>query len=551
MARKAAGHPAAAPAEELLLDGQQRITSLFGALASALPMTVRKPKSERKTLKRFYYLDITRSLEPGEDIEDAIIGLPESRVRKDDGLWLDLSTQAAEFEAGCFPLNVVFDQAGCMKWLWDYQAFWQAQGVARADQVAAFMQRVVQPLQSYQMPVIRLGQDTSREAVCLVFEKVNVGGKKLDAFELVTAIFAGAARPLNLRDDWAARVRCIRRGPKGQGMENPVFEYLRGFDFLQAVSLAVTHAARVAAVGQGAKDPPQISAKRDALLSLSLGDYLARADAVEEGFREAGRFLNGQKILWARDLPYPAQVVALAAIFAITGKAGLTATAQDKLRQWFWRTTLAEDYGTSPESKLAKDAEEVSRWITGGPEPERLRLLTFNPDRLDTLRSRISAAYRGFAALLLRAGCRDFITGTPAELMTFHADPMDVHHIFPRAWCEAQGIAPGRYDSILNKTPLTAGSNRAIGGAAPFSYLATIEARQQIQPADLDAILESHLITPERLRAPAPDIAAFEDFLKDRKAALAALAADAMGLALGAAPLHEPEEETDMAEEAA
>ena len=39
--------------------------------------------------------------------------------------------------------------------------------------------------------------------MCLVFEKVNTGGKALDAFELVTAMYAGER--FHLRDDWKAR----------------------------------------------------------------------------------------------------------------------------------------------------------------------------------------------------------------------------------------------------------------------------------------------------------------------------------------------------------
>lgn len=544
-ARQAAGEGPAQPAEELLLDGQQRITSLFGALASPLSMTVRKPKSERRTLQRFYYLDIARALDAGEELEDAILGMPESRLRRDEALTIDLCTREREFEAGCFPLNLAFDQAAVMQWLWDYQAFWQARGTPRTDQANAFMQRVLQPLQSYQMPVIRLERETSREAVCLVFEKVNVGGKKLDAFELVTAIFAGAAEALNLRDDWRDRFARIRGGGAGQGMAMPVFDNLRGFDFLQAVSLAATHARRRKAEAAGAVDLPQISARREALLALDLADFRAHAPAVEDGFREAGKFLAGQKVLWSADLPYPAQAVALAAIFAIAGRAAQVAAGKERLTQWFWRTALAEDYGVSPESKLAKDAEEVSRWLQGGEEPDRMRLLTFNPDRLDSLRMRVSAAYRAFAALLLREGCRDFITGQPADITTFAGDPMDVHHIFPRKWCEDRGIRPEVYDSILNKTPLTGTSNRAIGAKAPSAYLARIEAAQGLTPAQMDDILRSHLIEPAFMRADD-----FDGFLADRKRRLADLAARVMGAPL--APAAAPEEpEGEVMEDAA
>ncbi|MFZ5751832.1 MAG: GmrSD restriction endonuclease domain-containing protein [Pseudomonadota bacterium] len=544
-ARQAAGEGPAQPAEELLLDGQQRITSLFGAMASPLSMTVRKPKSERKTLQRFYYLDIARALDAGEELEDAILGLPEARIRRDEARTIDLSTREREFEAGCFPLNLAFSDAA-FDWVDDFRDHWRADP-QRSEAAKVFRKRILEPLRAYQMPVITLGQQTSREAVCLVFEKVNVGGKKLDAFELVTAIFAGAPEPLNLRDDWAARFARIRGGGAGQGMAMPVFDNLRGFDFLQAVSLAATHARRRTAEAAGNPDLPQISARREALLALDLADFRAHAPTVEEGFREAGKFLAAQKVLWAADLPYPAQAVALAAIFAIAAKAAQTAAGKERLSRWFWRTALAEDYGTSPESKLARDAEEVSRWLQGGEEPERMRLLTFNPDRLESLRMRVSAAYRAFAALLLREGCRDFITGQAADITTFAGDPMDVHHIFPRQWCEARGIQPEAYDSILNKTPLTAASNRAIGGHAPSAYLHGIEDAQGLTLAEMDSILRSHLIEPAFLRADD-----FKGFLADRKRRLAELAARAMGAALAApaAPV-EPEGEGEAMEEAA
>ncbi|MFN3293588.1 MAG: hypothetical protein ACK414_09055, partial [Gemmobacter sp.] len=122
---------------------------------------------------------------------------------------------------------------------------------------------------------------------------------------------------------------------------------------------------------------------------------------------------------------------------------------------------------------------------------------------------------------------------------TFGNDPMDVHHIFPRKWCEDQGIEVARYDTILNKTPLTAASNRAIGGHAPSVYLQRIEAQHGLSRDRMDSILRSHLIDPDLLRADD-----FAGFVADRKARLSALAARAMGLAVAAAPLAPTEPET-------
>jgi hypothetical protein len=56
------------------------------------------------------------------------------------------------------------------------------------DEFRAFKRQVLENFKYYRVPVIALDRSTSKEAVCVVFEKVNTGGKPLDAFELVTAM---------------------------------------------------------------------------------------------------------------------------------------------------------------------------------------------------------------------------------------------------------------------------------------------------------------------------------------------------------------------------
>jgi hypothetical protein len=63
-----------------------------------------------------------------------------------------------------------------------------------------FKRQVLENFKMYRVPVIALDRSTSKEAVCVVFEKVNTGGKALDAFELVTAIYAASGH--ELRKDW-------------------------------------------------------------------------------------------------------------------------------------------------------------------------------------------------------------------------------------------------------------------------------------------------------------------------------------------------------------
>jgi hypothetical protein len=124
----------------------------------------------------------------------------------------------------------------------------------------------------------------------------------------------------------------------------------------------------------------------------------------------------------------------------------------------------------------------------------------------------------------MEKGCRDFVSGNAVQLMTFFNDHIDVHHVFPQAWCKEKGIPDKEYNSIVNKTPLSARTNRVIGGQAPSQYLAQIQEDNAISPAQLDEILESHLINPVHLRNDD-----FEAFIADRTEALSKLIETAMG----------------------
>src|ERR1039457_4944789 len=105
---------------------------------------------------------------------------------------------------------------------------------------------------------------------------------------------------------------------------------------------------------------------------------------------------------------------------------------------------------------------------------------------------------------------------------------IDIHHIFPRKWCEQQNekIPACVFISIVNKTAISYKANRKIGGSAPSVYLGQLEhdPAVQLSPSAMDAILRTHLITPSYLRADD-----FDRFFRDRRAALLSLVEQAMG----------------------
>ena len=550
------------PPEELLLDGQQRMTSLYQSCLRRDVVETITPKN--KLVKRWFYIDIQKALQAGAARDEAIFSVPEDRRIKtnfDKDVLLDLSQPVHEFEKLMFPLNRVFDWD---EWQENFGDYWIAKGeITKRDTFKQFKKDVLENFNSYQVPVITLAHDTSHEAVCLVFEKVNTGGKALDAFELLTAMYA--ARGHKLRDDWLGadgkkglQARLVEFG-RAADQSVGVLSKVASTDVLQAIALRHTKKVRADMAASGVKenDLPAVRATRQSLLGLPLEAYLAYRDGVEGGFKRAAKFLRQQNIHRVIDLPYQTQLVPLAAIFAEIGDKADHAGHMTKIARWFWCGIFGELYGGGFESRFAKDIVEVPAWLDGGPEPATVSEGVFRANRLLTMRTRQSAAYKGVHALLMREGAKDFRSGQGYDLTVFFDEGVDIHHIFPQDWCATQKppIDVKIYDTVINKTPLSLRTNRIIGGVAPSKYLAKLEIGKKnaagqienppIAPAVLDSYLSSHCISPKLLRADD-----FEAFMKERRQALLTLIGNATGHSVNEVA-DIPEEGEELSEEVA
>ena len=123
-------------------------------------------------------------MEADDDREESIVGIPEDRVVRgafNRTVELDLSRREAEFEKLMYPISQVFD--------WnDWQKDFIENAIKAGDfnekwnVIKAFKEEIIDQFTKYHVPVIALGKQTKKEAVCVVFEKVNTGGKPLDAF---------------------------------------------------------------------------------------------------------------------------------------------------------------------------------------------------------------------------------------------------------------------------------------------------------------------------------------------------------------------------------
>lgn len=497
----------------LLLDGQQRLTSLTQALKGDGIVATKDGRGKR--LSRRYYVDVAVALEGEDRIDDAVHSLPgDGIVRANFGkdIVFDVSSPEKEIEQGYFPISLLFSD-DVLSWLFE---------LPDKSQAKEFNARVIQPARTYNIPAIELDTETSKAAVATVFEKVNTGGLALNVFELLTATFAGDKDyydangcDFRLNEDWQ----------KTQEMfaHRSVLADLENTDFLQAITLLATRKRNLA---DTSSKPVGVSAKREDVLKLTLQDYLEWVSPLREAFLWTADFLADRHIFESKFVPYPKQVVPLAVIKVVMGTDADLLGPRGRLIRWFWSGILGELYGSAIETRFVRDLEQVPAWARdeeGAETPRTIQDATFVESRLHSLRRRNAAAYKGIYALLLDNGARDWMEDKALDMVQYATLQTDIHHIFPRAWCNQRGIDDERRESIVNKTAITGRTNRTIGGAAPSKYLAAVESKAQIPAAQLDAILATHLIDSELLREDD-----FDAFFVSRRELLCRLIEEAM-----------------------
>jgi len=479
--------------ELLILDGQQRLTSLTQVLS--LGKTVKTFSEKGKRIDRHYYINITIALE-NDRLEEAFISVPADRKIKtnfDRDVELDLSNRELEIMNFYFPCSQILN---ANKWEIELNKI----APKKLSDYMDFREKVLDKFRKYQLPVITLRKATSKEAVCLVFEKVNTGGVPLSVFDLVTASFA--ADNFNLRDDWFGNSDRKVTGRHERLSKESILHGVEPTDFLQVISILQTHA-------QG----KPVSAKRSTVLSLKLNDYLKWAPQVEKGFLTVAKFMRKQCFFDERELPYRTQLVPMAAVLSQVDDRWLEPEVFKRISRWFWCGVLGELYGGSVETRMANDFEELIEWVLSDLDdkkyekkhglPRTVSEAAFQESRLDTLRSRSSAAYKGLNVLVLKGGARDFFWNATINELRGEDIPRDIHHIFPVAWCKKNKIGPNKYNSIVNKTTISSKTNRMIGGNAPSKYLKTLQNHHQVKldDAGMSDILKEHCIPASEVRS--------------------------------------------------
>lgn len=298
-------------------------------------------------------------------------------------------------------------------------------------------------------------------------------------FELVTAVFA--MDDFELRKDWEER--------QEKYFDGDILSIITATDFLTAITLLSSYKKTD---GKGT-----VSCKKKDVLNLTLQEYNKYADALSIGFVEAEKLLQEERIFSKKDLPYTTQLIPLAVLCTLLAdgnKINIT-NVKNKVKQWYWCGVFGEMYGGANETRYVYDVVGVMAWINDDAvQPRTIQDAYFNPTRLLGLQSRLSAAYKGILALIFQNHSKDFISGRDMDFTAYKSDGIDIHHIFPKDYCIKCGYPSRKWNSVVNKTPISYSTNREIGGAAPSKYLAKIETKGQVSHDTLNTYLASHWI---------------------------------------------------------
>lgn len=474
----------------LVLDGQQRLTSLYQAFYGA--------GSHR------FLLDLA-GLEQGLDLDDCCFYDRAEKVAKRFG------TIEQQAEALVFPLARLFGQGGFDKWMNEVLRARSSSAnelLELQERLTAVRNRWLRPIEEYEFPMVSISDQATATAICTIFETLNRTGVKLSVFDLLTARFW--PHDVRLRDLWELAQS-----------EHPI---LQDFDIDPYYILQIIGLFEPGTDKSGQARPPSV--KRGDILTQSPEQAGRAWKAATSALADVLKiFREDCGVMVARWLPYATIVIPAAASWARqqAAKGPAVGGNRAKLVKWFWCATLGQRYEYAVNSQTTKDYVELVRWMTApdAQPPDSVADFTFHSGILRTTTPRQRALYRAVMSLVLRGQPRDFHKRgliTPA-LFSDSQNPVDDHHIFPVGYLSPLSTQSSVRDGILNRTLIDRQTNIRIGKRAPSDYLASMRDEWE-SSEDFDSLLASHLLLPTGADAPLI-VDDFEGFLRYREEAFA------------------------------
>ena len=473
--------------ERVILDGQQRLTTLYQVLFGRFGMF---------SLRAFLAINEI------EEFFDADGKLPDSNkkegielVRKTIHFMDPSSFEHAyhkltnQFEQEIIPLTSVFGKEHVMfegeekeigfdEWKSTFAEYSEpddkGKRLALNRKLEEIKRRPISPIADYRFPVVVLQEKTEPQAVCQVFVDLNIQQKPLSPFEVAAAKVWPFG--IDLYEEWekAAKIQAI-----SEFLIDPVLP-------LKTIALLQT-----------SEDTDQrISCSKQALYRLNPDDFNEDWNEAVDSIDWSLRLLKAEcGVLDRKWLPYTALLASMSATLIYAERAGLKreqVEVKQRLMCWYWCSILTEIYAGGTDSQNAKDFAEMRAWIDGGEPPSAVKYFAsmFNPDVLSNTTS--GGRYKAIICLLLRNRARDFRTAQAISTSLILDENIEDHHIFPDNYLKAAVPDETRRNCVLNRALVDELTNQTISNNAPSKYLGEIESK--IGLASLQEILRSQLL---------------------------------------------------------
>lgn len=415
--------PLAPGVVKLLLDGQQRMTSLYGVVRG------KPPKFFDGNAQAFTGLQF--------NLETETFAFYQPMKMKDDPLWVDVSElmKAGNAGLGGFVSQLSANQVTAPK-VGDYVA--RLSRLLGITDIALHVEEVT-------------GADKTLDIVVDIFNRVNSGGTKLSKGDLALAKIC-ADWP-DARDEMKEKLKEWNEA---------------GYDFnldwlLRSVNTVLTGEAKFLYLHDRNAEEIQDALKR-AIKHIDTSLNMI-----------AGRLgLDHDRVMFGR---FSIPVIVR---FLDQSKGPLNELERDKILFWFAQSGMWGRYSASTESTIDKDLEALNV-EDGGLDKllDTLRLwhggLRVEPEHFTGWS--LGARFYPVLYLLTRMGeSRDWGTGLPLKAsMLGKMSKLEVHHIFPKAQLYKRGFKRAEVNALANFCFLTKDTNLVISDRLPEEYFPEIE----------------------------------------------------------------------------
>ena len=293
--------------------------------------------------------------------------------------------------------------------------------------------------------------------MCDIFTQINSRGIRLDVFDLINALLK--PKGLQLKHMWrqaAPRLEFV-------DTERMNVYILQVMSILLQAYCSPKYLYYLLPYQEKQVRKPDGSLRKEVLVP-SVPIFEKHWDEAVEALSRAIDLLRHPQEFGAissQYLPYVSILPAFAALhaFARTLPANRQLDARLKLRQWYWASVFTNRYSGSVESTSAQDFRDVKNWFENDDaEPALVDEFKIRFKNLELRREarRGTSVYNGIFNLLVLRGAQDWMTGTVPQ----YGD-LDDHHIVPKSWAKDHSLDTS-IDTILNRTPLTADTNRNV-----------------------------------------------------------------------------------------